>query len=199
MSAYQAHSRSTPRDSGDSFATVACQVVITGSGYSVDPSAPRASSSCCRLAVEPQVAGEIHPRAGGGDVGRRLLQCQRQVAQLPGQIVAGRLFGALRRPAGARQQELRKLADAVPPDLADAFIMFAKTEAFTVNEVRLAQTLNSEYRLRVILWSVDELEPYHVYERAEARLGHDQYATTLTDMARVTQRLWLTTAPSADQ
>ena len=32
VSAYQAHRRSTARDSGDSFATVACQVVITGSG-----------------------------------------------------------------------------------------------------------------------------------------------------------------------
>jgi hypothetical protein len=87
-------------------------------------------------------------------------------------------------------RKLRKLADAVPCNLADAFIMFAKTEAFTDNEVRLAQTLNSEHRRRVILWSVDQLEPYHVYERAAERLGQDQYAATLTDMARATHHLW---------
>jgi hypothetical protein len=89
-------------------------------------------------------------------------------------------------------RKLGKLADAVPSDLADAFIMFAKTEAFTNNEVQLAQTLNSQYQKRVILLSGDELEPYYVYERSEKRLGHDATATTLTDMARVTHRLWFT-------
>jgi hypothetical protein len=34
-------------------------------------------------------------------------------------------------------------------------------------------------------WSVDELEPYHIYKRSEERLGQDRYATTLTDMARI--------------
>ena len=67
--------------------------------------------------------------------------------------------------------------------------MFAKTEPFTENEVSLSRTLNSEYHQRVILWSREELEPYHVYEHAEEMLGHDRYATTLTDMARVTHRL----------
>jgi hypothetical protein len=93
-------------------------------------------------------------------------------------------------------RKLGKLAEAVPSDLADAFIMFAKTESFTENELRLAQTLNSQDHLRVILWSVEELEPYDVYERSEERLGQDRYATTLTDMARVTQRLWFGETPS---
>jgi hypothetical protein len=87
-------------------------------------------------------------------------------------------------------RKLGKLADAVPSDLADAFIMFAKTEAFTIDEVQLAQTLNSQYRKRVILLSVDELEPYYVYERSEKRLGQDATATCLTDMAQATHRLW---------
>ena len=43
VSASHAHSRRTARNSGDSFATVACQVAITGSGYWVYPNAPRAS------------------------------------------------------------------------------------------------------------------------------------------------------------
>jgi hypothetical protein len=94
-------------------------------------------------------------------------------------------------------RKLGKLSDAVPPNLADTFIMFAKTDLFTENEIRLARTLNTEYHHRVILWSVDELEPYHVYERSEERLGQDGYATTLTDMARVTHRLWLEPTPPA--
>ena len=87
-------------------------------------------------------------------------------------------------------RKLGRMADAVPHDLADAFIMFAKTDAFTEDEIRLAQTLNDQYRNRVILWSREELEPYDVYERSEARLGQRQYATTLTDMASVTDLLW---------
>jgi hypothetical protein len=87
-------------------------------------------------------------------------------------------------------RKLGQLADAVPSDLADAFILFAKTDAFTENEIRLAQTLNSEHHRRVILWSRDELEPFHLYERSEARLGQQQLATTLGDMANVTAQLW---------
>jgi hypothetical protein len=91
-------------------------------------------------------------------------------------------------------RKLGKLADAVPSDMADTFIMFAKTESFTDDEVRLGQTLNSQYRKRVILLSVDELEPYYVYERSEKRLGREAIATNLSDMAQVTHRLWF--APS---
>jgi hypothetical protein len=94
-------------------------------------------------------------------------------------------------------RKLSKLANAVPSDLADTFIMFAKTEAFTFNELQLAQTLNSQYGKRVILLSVDEFEPYHVYERSEKRLGHDAIATNLTDLAQATHRLWFSPAPLA--
>ena len=91
-------------------------------------------------------------------------------------------------------RKLGMLADAIPTDLADAFIMFAKTDAFTEPEVRLAQTLNQQKRKRVILWSRKELEPYDVYERSRDRLGQLQYARTLTDMAVVTDRLWFQSA-----
>jgi hypothetical protein len=87
-------------------------------------------------------------------------------------------------------RKLGKLADAVLPHLADAFVMFAKTDAFTNAELQLAQTLNTQYRKRVTLLSVDELETHYVYERSEKRLGHDASATCLTDMAQATHRLW---------
>jgi hypothetical protein len=94
-------------------------------------------------------------------------------------------------------RKLGGLADAMPPELAEVFIMFAKTDAFTPDEVHLALTLNTRGRRRVILWSQDELEPYDVYERSEAKLGQAQYATTLTDMAQVTEQLrWLPAAGS---
>jgi hypothetical protein len=113
----------------------------------------------------------------------------RGINEAPVQILLGE--AKTRRAFDA--QDVRKLgglADAVPHDLADAFILFAKTEAFTDDEVRMAQGLNDQYRKRVILWSDNELEPYHVYERSEAKLGQRQYATTLSDMALVTEQLW---------
>jgi hypothetical protein len=118
------------------------------------------------------------------------------VRETPVQI----LFGEAKTGMEFNMEDVRKLgklADAVPSELADTFIMFAKTEAFTNEEVQQAQTLNSQYQKRVILLSVDELEPYDVYERSEKRLGHDAIATCLTDMAQVTHRLWFAPTPLA--
>ena len=53
----------------------------------------------------------------------------------------------------------QRLANAVPRELADAFILFSKTGTFSPNEIALAKTLNTKYRRRVILWSREELEP----------------------------------------
>jgi hypothetical protein len=90
-------------------------------------------------------------------------------------------------------RKLGKLADAIPSWLAQAFIMFSKTDSFTPDEVNLARTLNQQQRhRRVILWSRDELEPYYAYERSADRLGSDQHASTLTDMANNTHRLFFT-------
>lgn len=87
-------------------------------------------------------------------------------------------------------RKLGRLADAIPRDLAQTFILFAKTDAFTSDEIALGQTLNESHRQRVILWSQEELEPYGVYERSEGRVGQSLYATTLTEMARATHHLW---------
>lgn len=107
------------------------------------------------------------------------------------------LFGEAKTSKPIDEQDIRKLgklADAIPKDLAQAFILFAKTDTFSAQEVRLAKSLNSEHRRRVILWSRDELEPYFVYERSADRLGGNQYATTLTDMANITHQLWFSEA-----
>jgi len=94
------------------------------------------------------------------------------------------------------EQDVRKLgkvAAAIPSRLGQCFILFSKTEAFTSDEVALAKTLNTKYERRVILWSQDELEPYFLYERAAKRLGEERYASTLADMAKMTNELWFTT------
>jgi hypothetical protein len=103
------------------------------------------------------------------------------------------LFGEAKTGGAIDEQDVRKLgklAKAVPKHLAQSFVLFSKTDTFSADEVRLARTLNSEYERRIILWSRDELEPYHPYERAKDRLGDRISASALTDMADVTQRLW---------
>jgi hypothetical protein len=85
---------------------------------------------------------------------------------------------------------LDKLADAIPAQLADAYVMLAKTAAFSDREIELARTLNSKGRLRVILWSRDELEPYFAYERFKSRLGGRVFASDLHEMAKTTHQIY---------
>lgn len=87
-------------------------------------------------------------------------------------------------------RKLGKLADAIPSEIASAFIMLAKTDVFSADEIVLAKALNSQFDQRVILWSQDELEPYFVYERSKGRLGGRGYAVSLTDMVRNTHELF---------
>lgn len=103
------------------------------------------------------------------------------------------LIGEAKTSSRIDANDVRKLgmvADAIPSEIARAFIMFAKTGTFTPDEVTLARSLNSRGRQRVILWSRDELEPYLVYERSEDRLGGRAYASSLTDMVQATEKLF---------
>lgn len=86
--------------------------------------------------------------------------------------------------------KLGSLADAVPPELADAYIMFSKTGTFVDDELMLIRSLNSEHHRRVIIWSEDELEPYFVYERSKEELGDKFYSSGLSEMASVTETLF---------
>jgi hypothetical protein len=113
------------------------------------------------------------------------------ISESPVQI----LFGESKTGRPIDEEDIRKLgklARAIPKHLAQSFVLFSKTETFSPDEIRLAQTLNDQYVRRVILWSRDELEPYFLYERAADRLGEQRYASALTDMANITHRLWFT-------
>jgi pyridoxal/pyridoxine/pyridoxamine kinase len=87
-------------------------------------------------------------------------------------------------------RKLGKLADAIPPNMAEAFVMFAKTTTFTTDEITLAKSLNSSNRQRLILWSREQLEPYVAYERSEDRLGRRLHASSLIDTVEATAKLW---------
>jgi len=90
-------------------------------------------------------------------------------------------------------RKLAKLADAVPPDVAQSFIMFAKTDSFTENEISLARQLNSKHKFWIILWSQDELEPYYAYENLQDRLPeNNKHPLSLTKMAHATHSLYFT-------
>jgi hypothetical protein len=113
----------------------------------------------------------------------------RGISETPTQLLIGEA-----KTAGSIDEndvkKLSKLAGAIPRWLGKCFILFSKTATFSANEIRLAQTLNSENERRVILWSRDELEPYFLYERCASKFGRRRQASTLTDMANITHDLW---------
>jgi hypothetical protein len=111
------------------------------------------------------------------------------ISESPLQIV----FGEAKSGGAFDAQDVRKLgalAEAVPSDVGQAYILFSKTGTFSLDEIALARTLNTEYLRRVILWSGEELEPFYPYERSQAKLGDQGHAVSLTDMANVTQQLY---------
>jgi hypothetical protein len=114
-------------------------------------------------------------------------------SETPVQIV----FGEAKTEGLIDAQDIRKLgklAAAVPRELAQAYILLSKTGTFSADEIALARTLNVNGSRRVILWSRDELEPYHLYERSRNKLGDKWHAVSLTDMARITHQLYFAVA-----
>ncbi len=113
------------------------------------------------------------------------------ISESPVQIV----FGETKTEGPIDAQDIRKLgklADAVPRELAESYILLSKTGKFSSEEIARAKTLNTEHRRRVILWSGDELEPYYLYERSREKLGDNWHAVSLSDMVRITRQLYFT-------
>jgi hypothetical protein len=119
-----------------------------------------------------------------------------RISEAPVQIV----LGEAKSEGALDAQDVRKLgrlADAVPRELADVFILFSKTGTFSPDEIALAKTLNTEHRRRVILWSREELEPYYAYERWKDELGDRWLSPTLADLAKNTHALFFKEAPQS--
>jgi hypothetical protein len=85
---------------------------------------------------------------------------------------------------------LRQVADALPADRFETYIVFAKLAPFIAEEIALARALNGPYQRRVILLTARELDPYHIYERAEQELGREAYVSSAEDLANVTAQLY---------
>jgi hypothetical protein len=62
-------------------------------------------------------------------------------------------------------ENLKRVADALPSQRFQTYIVLAKLAPFTAEEIAVAKTLNDRYSRRAILLTDRELEPYHLYER----------------------------------
>lgn len=92
-------------------------------------------------------------------------------------------------------ENLRRVADALPRKRFKKFILLAKLNPFTQEEIERAKTLNTEHQLRTILLTARELEPYLLYERTKAEFDIDSYGGTPEDMARTTAKMYFSTMP----
>jgi hypothetical protein len=97
------------------------------------------------------------------------------------------------------EEDVRKLshvADAFPTDRIVPFLVFSKAAPFTADEIALCRgAQRAGRRNRVILLSDRELEPYHVYERAEKEFAINRTAVSLEDLANTTQALYFDPKP----
>jgi hypothetical protein len=87
-------------------------------------------------------------------------------------------------------EHLRRVADNFPRKLFKIFILLAKLNPFTPEEIELAKTLNTDHQQRAILLTARELEPYHVYERTKTEFDINGYGGTPEDLARNTAKIY---------
>jgi len=87
-------------------------------------------------------------------------------------------------------RKLSKVADAFPVERFDVFVVFAKTGTFSPEEIQRCRGADSGNRMRTILLSERELEPYFVYERAAREFDIKESAVCLEDMVEVTQAIF---------
>src|SRR5262249_36978597 len=85
---------------------------------------------------------------------------------------------------------MRRVADALPPHRFEVFIAFAKLAAFTDAEIAMVRGLNDRYRQRAILLSPRELEPYYMYRGVKDARGREIHAVSARDLAAATAVLY---------
>lgn len=96
------------------------------------------------------------------------------------------------------EDDVRKLglvADAFEEAGMDSFIVLAKLAAFTPDEIARCARAQSPYRMRVIMLTDRELEPYSIYERTEKEFQIDRSAISLEDLAEVTDTIYFHPRP----
>src|SRR5277367_4270199 len=96
---------------------------------------------------------------------------------------------------GEDVRKLTKVADVLQSDRIHSYIIFAKTAAFSPEEVTRCKAAQPHGRQRVILLSDRELEPYFVYERAEREFDIRRTAVSPEGMAEITHWLYFNPKP----
>lgn len=85
---------------------------------------------------------------------------------------------------------LKAVADSLPQDRFEVYVLLAKLSPFTPGEIAAAKTLNDPYRRRVILLTADQLEPWHIYERVKDELKDRAHAGSAGQLAEMTAALY---------
>lgn len=93
-------------------------------------------------------------------------------------------------------ENLRRVADALPRKRFETFILLAKLNPFTPEEIERAKILNTEYEQRTILLTARELEPYFIYKRTKAEVDIDSYGGTPEDLANNTAKMYFAPKPT---
>ena len=83
------------------------------------------------------------------------------------------------------------VADAFPPKKFQVYILLSQLTSFTDSQKELAKSINSNGRVRAIMLSQHELEPYHIYDRATSLRDFQKYVSSAQELANVTKILYL--------
>jgi len=102
-------------------------------------------------------------------------------------------IGECKNRGGITEDDVVKLgvvAGAFPSERFDVFIVFAKLQKFTPDEIRYASRLNEKHNHRAILLTDRELEPYRLFERTSKEFTIDKYVNSFEDMAKTTHQIY---------
>ncbi|WP_242139641.1 hypothetical protein [Sphingomonas sp. TREG-RG-20F-R18-01] len=92
-------------------------------------------------------------------------------------------------------KNLMRVASAFPQDRYEVFIVFSKLTAFSGEELDHIRLINHDHRRRAIILTDRELEPWHIYEKAEAEFEIRGFAVSFSDMAEATDAIFLNPKP----
>jgi hypothetical protein len=87
-------------------------------------------------------------------------------------------------------KNLKIVADSLTSVRIEPYVIFAKLSPFTIEEIDLCREAQDQHRWRVILLSDRELEPYNIYDKAREEFEIYHSATSLGDLAKITNQIY---------
>jgi hypothetical protein len=91
---------------------------------------------------------------------------------------------------------LRRVANALPHQRFETFVVLSKLAPFTPEEIQRARVLNNKYQRRAILLTARELEPYMIYARTKLEFKNIRgYGSTPEDLAETTAAIYFRDPP----